>query len=146
MQIAQRYNISCACECLLAQLSPMCHSSKCFNMCQSCKWQKQIIFISWITAKVEHLLVFTGYLNLFIFKIFFIFWLHHAACGILVPRPGIEPGPPAVEAWSPNHWTAREFPKLSEFLLLRVIYFHPMPIFFFLVNFFSSLICKVFFM
>ena len=30
--------------------------------------------------------------------------------GILVPRPGIEPGPPAVEAWSPNHWTAGEFP------------------------------------
>ena len=29
--------------------------------------------------------------------------------GILVPQPGIEPGPPAVEAQSPNHWTAREF-------------------------------------
>ena len=34
------------------------------------------------------------------------------ACGISVPRPGIEPGPPAVEAQSPNHWTAREFPDL----------------------------------
>ena len=32
--------------------------------------------------------------------------LHCVACGILVPRPGIEPG---SEAWSPNHWTAREF-------------------------------------
>ena len=30
------------------------------------------------------------------------------ACGILVPRPGIEPVPPAVEAQSLNHWTARE--------------------------------------
>ena len=28
----------------------------------------------------------------------------------LVPRPGIEPGPPAVEAWSLNHWTSREVP------------------------------------
>ena len=29
---------------------------------------------------------------------------------ILVPQPGIEPMPPAVEAWSLNHWTAREVP------------------------------------
>ena len=31
------------------------------------------------------------------------------ACGILVPRPGIEPGAPSVRAPSPNHWTAEEF-------------------------------------
>ena len=32
-------------------------------------------------------------------------------CGlwILVPQPGIEPGPLAVKAPSPNHWTTREF-------------------------------------
>ena len=29
---------------------------------------------------------------------------------MLAPRPGINPGPPAVEARSPNHWTAREIP------------------------------------
>ena len=28
--------------------------------------------------------------------------------GILVPRPGFKPVPPAVEAQSLNHWTARE--------------------------------------
>ena len=39
---------------------------------------------------------------------FFFFLPRPAACGILVPRPGIEPAPPAVEAWSPNHQTARE--------------------------------------
>ena len=33
------------------------------------------------------------------------------ACGILVPRPRIKPSPCAVEAWSPNHWTTREFPQ-----------------------------------
>ena len=33
------------------------------------------------------------------------------ACGILVPQPGFEPRPLAVKAWSPNHWTAREFLK-----------------------------------
>ena len=31
-------------------------------------------------------------------------------CRTLVPHPGIEPTPPAVEAQSPNHWTTREFP------------------------------------
>ena len=35
-------------------------------------------------------------------------WLHHAACGNLVPRPGVEPVPPAAEAQSINHWTAGE--------------------------------------
>ena len=27
---------------------------------------------------------------------------------ILVPQPGIKPLPPAGEAWSHNHWIARE--------------------------------------
>ena len=39
---------------------------------------------------------------------FFIFGLHHVTRGILIPRPRIEPVPHAVEARSPNHWTARE--------------------------------------
>ena len=42
---------------------------------------------------------------------FFFFWPR----GILVPWPGIEPVPPAVEAQSPNHWTAREFPHAHLF-------------------------------
>ena len=33
------------------------------------------------------------------------------ACGILVPQPGFEPAPPALEAQSLNHWTAREVPR-----------------------------------
>ena len=39
-----------------------------------------------------------------------IFWQCCVACGILVPWSGIEPRPSTVRAWSPNHWTAREFP------------------------------------
>ena len=42
----------------------------------------------------------------------FFFWPRLAACGILVPRPGIEPGPTAVKVWSPNDWPTREFPCL----------------------------------
>ena len=44
-------------------------------------------------------------------KIFF--WLSHATCRILIPQPGIEPRPSAVEVWSPNHWTASEVPYFT---------------------------------
>ena len=45
------------------------------------------------------------------------FWLHGAARKILVPPPGTEPVPSAVEAWSINHWTAREVPEGVFFFL-----------------------------
>ena len=38
----------------------------------------------------------------------FLFLALPHACRILVPQPGIEPKPPAVEAQSLNHWTSRE--------------------------------------
>ena len=38
----------------------------------------------------------------------FFFWLCRVARGILVPRPGIEPTPPAMQVQSLNHWTSRE--------------------------------------
>ena len=50
------------------------------------------------------------------FFFFFSFWPRQAACGNLVPQPGIEPMPPAAEAWSLNHWTAREVPGDIELL------------------------------
>ena len=45
-----------------------------------------------------------------LFVYLFIFRLHCVACGILAPRPGIEPMPPALGAQSLNHWTTREVP------------------------------------
>ena len=53
--------------------------------------------------------------DLFLCFFFFFFWPCHLACGILVPRPGIKPVAPAVEARSPNHWTTTEF--LPDFYL-----------------------------
>ena len=45
-----------------------------------------------------------------LFYLLFIFlWLRGAAYGILVPQPGVEPVPHAVEAQSPEHWTAEAF-------------------------------------
>ena len=41
--------------------------------------------------------LFNYFLNVFLS---FIFWLHCAVCGILVPQPEIEPMHPAAEAWS----------------------------------------------
>ena len=35
-------------------------------------------------------------------------WPNHTAGRTLVPQPGIEPVPLAVEGWSPSRWTARE--------------------------------------
>ena len=35
--------------------------------------------------------------------------------GILVPQPGTEPPPPALEAWSLNHWTTREVPHPASY-------------------------------
>ena len=50
----------------------------------------------------------------YIFFSFLVFghatWHVESAWGILVLGPGIKPVPPAVEAWSLNHWTAREVP------------------------------------
>ena len=47
----------------------------------------------------------------------FISWPHHSVCGILVPRPGTEPTPLAVEAQSLNHWATREAPARLSHLL-----------------------------
>ena len=54
-----------------------------------------------------------GWKHVFFYYSFylFIFWPCYTACGILVLQAGIEPVPPAVEAQSPNHWIAREFPR-----------------------------------
>ena len=49
--------------------------------------------------------------------LFLFFWLRLAACGILVPRPGIEPVPSTVRAQSPNHWTTREFLPSVSFMI-----------------------------
>ena len=48
---------------------------------------------------------------LFFFSFIFIFWPYFEGFEMLFPQPGIEPVPPAVEAQSLKHWTARETPS-----------------------------------
>ena len=55
------------------------------------------------------------------FFFFLTFWLCLLARGILVPRPGIEPAPPAVEAQSLNHRSTREMPAVLELLYSLVL-------------------------
>ena len=64
---------------------------------------------------------FKSLLNLFQYCFCFMFWfLVCEACGILAPKPGIEPAPPALEAQSLNHWTAREVPSVVSVLDIEV--------------------------
>ena len=59
-----------------------------------------------------HSPAYTGW-ELFVCLFNFIFWPYHMACGILIPWPGMEPSPPALEAQSLNQWITREVPGLG---------------------------------
>lgn len=57
----------------------------------------------------------SSWFSLFLFIYFIlekIFWLCHAACGIIVPQLGIKLAPPALEAPSLNCWTTPEVLKI----------------------------------
>ena len=48
----------------------------------------------------------------------------HVAREIFVPRPGIEPVPPALGAQSHKHWTTREVLRLNFYLLMMAMLIH----------------------
>ena len=56
---------------------------------------------------------------LIIIIIIIILFFGRVARGILVPQPGIEPVPPAVEVQSLNHWTTREVPHYCFFFFFN---------------------------
>ena len=45
-------------------------------------------------------------------------WLSSTACGVLVPLPGMEPGPRGVEAWGLHRSATRE---VAECALTRIV-------------------------
>ena len=47
-------------------------------------------------------------ISCFSVTLYHLLFFFFTASGILVPQPWIKPEIPAVEAWSLNHWTARE--------------------------------------
>ena len=107
------YYTLCVCVCSVAQL--------CLTLCDSMnqpRHRTQVsciaggFFTIWATREAFLPLNLPAInclsLSFLRLKIFSFFSSHYVACGILVPRPGIKPVPPAVEAESPNHWTTRE--------------------------------------
>ena len=59
--------------------------------------------MSELVVSLVGILLFNLWGFLFVFFVLFCFGPRRTACRILVPRPGIEPRPAAVKAWSPNH-------------------------------------------
>ena len=86
--------------CLELSLS---HSSFSVNVCLT------IWVAKWIINSGGGNSVTLHYSQGFYFTSFHLFfWPHHMACRILLPQPGTEPMPPAVEAQGLNNWAARE--------------------------------------
>ena len=81
-----------------------------------CVW---VMFLTWESV---HGRFKTTVSVIFFKKGSYLFGPHHMACGILVPWPGIEPMPPALEARSPNHWTTREV--LLSVVFLFIFFFN----------------------
>ena len=46
----------------------------------------------------------------FFINILIFFWPCLTACEILVPQPGMDSEPPALEGWGLDYWTTREVP------------------------------------
>ena len=76
--------------------------------CQIASWHCWVTGLAMEQSTCRFLI--SEIINAFIIYETFLFWLHCEACGILVPRPGTEPKPRALEVRSLNHWTAREVP------------------------------------
>ena len=68
---------------------------------QTANGQAELFFFNSLFKKISFYFIY----------LFLFFWSCHAACGILVPWPGIKPVPHAVEEQSLNHWTTREVPS-----------------------------------
>ena len=79
-----------------------------------------MVFSSWKNRKkigiIHWNFRYAYWLLLVCFNIYLFSWLQHVTSG-LVPWPGNEPRPPALEAWGISHWTTRE--------VLTLLYLNP---------------------
>ena len=91
-----------------------------------------------ILAEIAEPLFSTTHCSKCYMWIFFFFWLHCMACGLLVPWSGMEPMSPAVEAQSLNHWTTRETPLFFFFPRWIALFFFLFKSAWIFMNFISS--------
>ena len=96
------------------------------------KWSILSWFFVWCEVRVEVLFArgISSYssiicwkdlcFSLSLSKIYWMYWMYACsmACRILVPQPGVEPGPLAGKERSLDHWTAREFPMFIPLISL----------------------------
>ena len=61
-------------------------------------------------------------------------WPCHAACGMLVLQPGIEPGSLAMRVQSPNQWTTRESPQRDQLIPNEAMWLTPLAKFQYVVQ------------
>ena len=92
-----------------------CISRRILNHCATKEVPNCLFVSTWTYGYLFELSIIIQMLSFF----FFFFGPRHVPCGILVPQPGIEPGPSAVKVQSPNHWAAREV--LSNAILLTFL-------------------------
>ena len=62
-----------------------------------------------IPLLLNHLRLILSFFFFNIYSLVLIIWPCFAAKGILVPHQQVKPMAPALEVWSLNHWTTREF-------------------------------------
>ena len=86
-------------------------SSICYYLSRAKFFQRKLIKNSAIISIQERSSIWHLLSEFKLCEKFFFFLLCHTASRILAPRPGIDPGPSAMQVWSPNHWTVREFPE-----------------------------------
>ena len=77
-------------------------------LCRYLELLPKTSILIWLALLFYQLPFAPRYVVVFIYL--FVYWLCLVAYGILVPQPRIKPVPPALEARSLNHWTAREVP------------------------------------
>ena len=94
---------------------PVSASLQCHQIRELTVWQGSLILaqqFSCLLPMVPIPVVWSNaeYVHLFFCPLFLYFWLQCVAGRILVLQQGVIPMPPAVKAWSLNHWTTREVP------------------------------------
>ena len=93
------------CTCLPTKASPSFHSILFWTRMARLSPSTQSHLFAFRSAAS-----FTPHYFFLLFYLLLFFWLCQATCGILAPPPGIKPMLLSLEAWSLNHWTAREVP------------------------------------
>ena len=94
----------------MSQSQSTCTQHKCFGgtaIQHHHGWLGHVIYFFWFWIYF-YLLIWMCLVLVAALGIFDLHW----GMWDLVPWPGMEPAPPALEAWSLSHWTIREVPGL----------------------------------